>query len=169
MDRVINFFMESIENPFLTGFSVFIDKIFNPELLIVFGILISAYFFYRNYWKEGFVISGALVLAGVLVAVFKEVLMKPRPLNSLIEVTGYSLPSGHVTISIVFFGIFVYLFSLKKSMKVKRISYSLFVLLVFLTSFSRLYLRVHWFTDVLFSLVLGGLILFLGLIILKKR
>ncbi|MFA5061351.1 MAG: phosphatase PAP2 family protein [Candidatus Pacearchaeota archaeon] len=168
MDRVVNLFMESLESPFLTDFSVFVDKVFNPEFLIVLGVLISCYFFYKKSWKKGFVVSGTLVLAGVLVAIFKEVFMKFRPLNPLIETTGYSFPSGHVTISVVFFGLFVYLLSLGREIKTKACFYALFILLILLVSFSRMYLRVHWFTDVLFSLVLGGLILLIGVVVLRK-
>ncbi len=86
----------------------------------------------------------------------KLLVLRPRPINSLISENGYSFPSGHTMISVAFYGIIIYL--IFKNVKTKYLRYSLsFILLlfIFLIAFSRIYLSVHYFTDVLSALLLG--------------
>jgi undecaprenyl-diphosphatase len=74
----------------------------------------------------------------------------------LIPETGFSFPSGHTTLSIAFFGVLIYLF--KDEIKNKTLRYlfiTISLLLPFLIAFSRLYLNVHWFTDVVAGLFIG--------------
>lgn len=168
MDNVLNSLMESIERPFLTRLSVFIDGAFDPWLLVFLGVLVSGYFFYKKLWKKGFVVAGLFIFLGILVLFFKEIIARERPANFLIEAAGYSFPSGHVAISVLFFGVLAYLISLRKSVAVKMCFCLSFILLVLLVGFSRVYLRVHWFSDVLFGFVLGGAVLITGIAILQK-
>lgn len=159
MDIFTNSFAESIESLSLTFISKFIDVIFNPEFLIILGVLISGYFLYKKFWRKGFVFFGSFILVGIIVKVLKEIFMRARPQNSLIEATGYSFPSGHVSVSVVFFGLFIYLYSFGKSLRTKIISYTLFFILIFVVGVSRVYLRVHWLTDILAGFLVGGIVL----------
>ena len=52
--------------------------------------------------------------------------------------------------------------------KNKKLTYSLAGILILVTGFTRIYLRVHWLTDVLAGFALGGLILILSIFIYKK-
>ena len=90
--------------------------------------------------------------------VFKDILAQPRPFIlepslNLIEASGYGLPSGHAQGSLVFFGMLALLIR-------KRWFTVISVILILLIAFSRIYLGVHFPTDILGGWFLGGCLLF---------
>ena len=93
----------------------------------------------------------------VVSVVFKNVIMRNRPIISLIEKPkGYSFPSGHTMCSVAFYGFIVYL--LLKNVKnyfLKWLIVFIFSMLVIFIGISRIYLNVHYFTDVIAGLILG--------------
>lgn len=164
-DLIINSFMESIENPIGVSFFKFIALMTEPLFLLVISLIISIYLYVKKANLDSYIFAGtALVTAGVI-KILKEYFMRSRPLNALVVETTSSMPSGHATFAIVFFGMLMYLFMNKKT-KLKWITASIIAVGVII--FSRLYLRVHWFTDVLGGLVLGSIILTIGILIHKK-
>ena len=95
----------------------------------------------------------------------KNFFERVRPAGELVNETSYSFPSGHATLSIAVYGFLVYLiFKLSKKENLKI--WSLVVMSVFigLIGLSRLYLQVHYLSDVLGGFVLGGLCLVAGII-----
>ncbi|WP_431800461.1 phosphatase PAP2 family protein [Halobacillus andaensis] len=70
--------------------------------------------------------------------------------------TGFSFPSGHTTGSAVFYGFMIYLVVISPLSKtVKWLINGLLILVILLISLSRVYLSVHYFTDILGGLALG--------------
>jgi undecaprenyl-diphosphatase len=102
-----------------------------------------------------------ITLIGILSLVLKTIFSRERPLESIIKMpTSYSFPSGHTFFAVGFYGLIVYFISksnIKKSIKTLLIIIS--SLLIFLIGFSRIYLGVHHFTDVIGGLIYGLLIL----------
>ena len=101
----------------------------------------------------------------ILNTVIKFLVQRPRPEGiRLIKETGFSFPSGHAMVSTAFYGYLFYLIyhsSLPK--KVRVLALFGFALLTFLIGISRIYLGVHFASDVLagFALGLAYLILFI--------
>lgn len=96
--------------------------------------------------------------------ILKKIIERPRPdeLMQLIKETSFSLPSGHATTSAIVFGFIGYLFI--KNSKSKKMNYlitTLVLLSVILIDYSRLYLGVHYPSDVLSGNAIGFLSLFL--------
>jgi undecaprenyl-diphosphatase len=98
-----------------------------------------------------------MVISGIIIKISKEVFQRARPLSSIINETNFTFPSGHATITVVFLGLITYLFYKKESRKQMTI---VTISLIFLIGFTRIYLRVHWFTDIIAGFILGGIILF---------
>ena len=101
--------------------------------------------------KIGLSIFANLVIITGLNQLLKRILQRPRPTEfRIVEETGYSFPSGHSMVSMAFYGYLIYL--IYKYVKNKYIKWSLIVLLSCLIvgiGTSRIYLGVHYTSDVL--------------------
>ena len=87
----------------------------------------------------------------------KLVFQRPRPnVSHLVEESGYSFPSGHA-MTITTFGILLifFLWQSKLSKNKKVFGSILIVLLILLVSFSRVFLGVHYASDILAGIMLG--------------
>ena len=113
--------------------------------------------------KIGLSIFSNIVIITILNQLLKRILRRPRPTEfRIVEETGYSFPSGHSITSMVFYGYLVYL-------TYKYIKWSLIVLLsilICLIGISRIYLGVHYTSDVLggFLLSISYLVVYISLI-----
>ena len=100
----------------------------------------------------------------------KRILRRPRPTEfRIVEETGYSFPSGHSITSMVFYGYLVYL--TYKYINNKKIKIPLIIFLILLIptiGLSRIYLGVHYASDVLCGFLLGIIYLILFISISKK-
>lgn len=81
----------------------------------------------------------------------KFLMMRVRPnILRLIEIGGYSFPSGHAMISMAFYGLLIYfVHRLKYFKNIKILLYCVFVLIILLVGISRIYLGVHYASDVI--------------------
>lgn len=107
-------------------------------------------------WVKIFSVVNVGVVA-VFCWVVKHIVERPRPEGvALIVETGFSFPSAHTMGSVVFYGFLIFL--LWKYLKNKPLNITLTVLLpilVLVIGYSRIYLGVHYFTDVLVGFVSG--------------
>ena len=102
-----------------------------------------------------------ICLVGLLSLVLKTLFSRERPLESIIKMpTSYSFPSGHTFFAVGFYGLIVYfIYKSKINKYIKMPLILVFSLLIFLIGFSRIYLGVHHFTDVIGGMIFGILIL----------
>ncbi len=93
----------------------------------------------------------------------KFLVARPRPaFLHLVRETGYSFPSGHAMVSLAFYGFLIYLLYKKVIPKRKWVPIIGFSILILAISISRIYLGVHYTTDVIAGLAfsLGYLIIY---------
>ena len=113
--------------------------------------------------KIGLSIFTNLVIVTGLNQLLKRILQRPRPTEfRIVEETGYSFPSGHSMVSMAFYGYLIYL--IYKYVKNKYIKWSLIVLLSCLIvgiGTSRIYLGVHYTSD-----VLGGFLISISYLVI---
>ena len=118
--------------------------------------------------KIGLSIISNIVIITILNQLLKRILQRPRPTEfRIVEETGYSFPSGHSMVSMAFYGYLIYL--IYRYIKNKYIKWSLIVLLsilICLIGISRIYLGVHYTSDVLggFLLSISYLVVYISLI-----
>lgn len=121
--------------------------------------------------KIGLITLTNLVLIAILNQILKIVLKRPRPTEfRIINETGYSFPSGHSMISMAFYGLLIYL--IYKKIKNKYLKATLIIILLLLIlaiGISRIYLGVHYVSDVIggFLISISYLIVYIKLI--KKK
>ena len=101
--------------------------------------------------KIGISIFSNLVIITILNQLLKRILQRPRPTEyRIIEETGYSFPSGHSMISMAFYGYLIYLiYKYVKNKYIKWTSIILLSILICSIGISRIYLGVHYTSDVL--------------------
>lgn len=111
----------------------------------------------------GIPLSLSAVTSLTFYSILKYIFQRPRPSVTLhlIEQGGFSFPSGHTLTSLIFYGALILLLSQYYSFENKavRIAHGLCAIYIILVGFSRIYLGVHYPTDVLASWFLGILIL----------
>ncbi|MCF6459972.1 phosphatase PAP2 family protein [Clostridium sp. Cult3] len=102
--------------------------------------------------------------------ILKNIFIRTRPLKYfLIEQGGYSFPSGHAMVSMTFYTTMTYLLIRKINKKeTKVLLKSINFLTIVLIGFSRIYLGVHWPTDVLMGYLIGYLF-YIGMISLIPK
>ena len=165
LDNLANEIAVNIESPALTSFSKFINLVFEPIILIIILLGISIYLFFYSSRKKGIILAGITIFTAAIVTILKSIIQKARPENAIIESSSFSFPSGHSTLAVIFLGSLIYLFTKGKTRKNAIIISTPIILIVGLT---RIYLRVHFLTDVIAGIVLGSLIIW-GMVVLCNR
>ncbi len=130
-------------------------------------IIVSALVFTLVLWfkRQRILVLGvwlSLMASEIITSALKLQFHRDRPVYRVITEDTFSFPSGHATIAVAFYGFIAYLFLRQlKSRKAKVLLMSGFIFLVILIDSSRLYLDVHFLSDVL----AGNMIGFFGLIV----
>ena len=156
--------------PGRTSFMNFITFLGKHTLLIPLNFLLIGFFIYKKH-KWFAIRIASLALSSVVISFsLKEFFKRERPELQLIgDVRGYSFPSGHALIGAVFYGLFIYIIWHEVKQKWLRIFLIvLLIVLILLISFSRIYLRVHYPSDVIAGLAIGFIWLVLSLQIIHK-
>ena len=156
--------------PARTRFMNFITFFGKHDALIPLNILLIGYFLYKK--KRWFAIRiTALALSSLLLKfILKLYFQRARPDIPVIEkVDGYSFPSGHALIGVVFYGLVIFVIWHEVKQKWLKILLTIFfVLFILLISFSRIYLRVHYASDVIAGIAVGFIWLVLSLNIIHR-
>jgi undecaprenyl-diphosphatase len=132
--------------------------------LIVIGIILLIIMQEKYISLNLFISLGIITL---FTQIIKVIVKRPRPVGiSLLQIGGYSFPSGHTTSAVSFYGLLIYFIYKSNFSKGKKIFLiSVLSLLIFLIGISRIYLGVHYASDVLagFILAIMHLILYISL------
>jgi undecaprenyl-diphosphatase len=135
---------------------VFITDVFSPESLLIAAVLAAVYYFIKkNYYNSVLIFVGSV---GGLVwgEILKQLIGRPRPIDGLVLESGLSFPSQHSVIALTFFSLAMFLFVKKIKNKVLRYLFIFINLfLIMLIGWSRIYLKVHYFSDVIAGFALG--------------
>lgn len=161
VDNFIYNAVRSLESSLFDTYFKFITKFGNVSgiIIVVAGILIVL----RN--KDGFMLCVMTGISALSNTIIKHIIRRKRPsVLRLIKQGGYSFPSGHAMISIAVYGFLIYVVS--KYIKNKVLKYFLICLLSFIIvsiGVSRIYVGVHYGTDILAGYCLS--LLELGIIL----
>jgi len=99
----------------------------------------------------------------------KQLFQRKRPLSPLLKAAkGLSFPSGHAIMAVTFYGLMIYI--LQHSITIDWLKWFAIILVIALIisiGFSRIYLRVHYASDVAAGFIIGLLWLLISLAVLK--
>ena len=155
--KIISTFLIS---DFATPIAKFITNFGGAIFIILLTVILIAVI--KNK-KIGLSILANLAIITILNQLLKRILQRPRPTEyRIIEESGYSFPSGHSMISMAFYGYLIYLiYKYVENKNVKWILISLLSVLICLIGISRIYLGVHYTSD-----VLGGFLISISYLII---
>ena len=98
-----------------------------------------------------------------ILLILKHLIARPRPTHSFYAESLASFPSAHATLAVAFYGLlFYFLISGMQNKLRPKIYYALLILFILLLGFSRLFLGVHFLSDVLAGYLVGVVWLVLG-------
>jgi undecaprenyl-diphosphatase len=143
--------------PGLTDIMRLITFFGSREFFMVLALILIVAFFRKNnfsFYASMIVIN--LLLSSLLSEGIKYIFHRNRPeILRLINIGGYSFPSGHSMVSMSFYGFLIYLCCKNYKTRWKYLIVSLLTILILLIGLSRIYLGVHYASDVLGGFVLG--------------
>jgi membrane-associated phospholipid phosphatase len=168
--RVFEWVQEQVSDN-ATAVMRFFSYLGDHRFLVPANLILIVYFLFivRHRWYS-IKIPMVAISSLILMASLKQLFGRQRPLIPLLEAAkGLSFPSGHAMTSVTFYGLLIYLVLRNfRNIYVRWILCSLLVTLILGIGFSRIYLRVHYASDVIAGFCVGVIWLFLSLWLLKK-
>ena len=153
-----------------TNIMEFFTFLGNQYFLIPANLLLLAYYlFIKKHRWYSIKIPTIAISTTAMLFLLKTLFNRPRPLIPLVkEAKGLSFPSGHAMISFTFYGLLIYIVwqtALKKW--IKWLLTILLLLLIFTIGLSRIYLRVHYASDVIAGFCIGFIWLVISIWVLN--
>lgn len=149
----------------------FFSALGKPGFLIIANALLIAYFLFVKKHKWYSIKIAAISLSSLLVMfLLKNVFERSRPLKPLLEAAnGLSFPSGHALMSVTFYGLLGYIiWKTGSNTFIKGAVFLFFFFLILCIGLSRIYLHVHYVSDVLAGYCIGVLWLVISIMALSR-
>jgi membrane protein DedA with SNARE-associated domain/membrane-associated phospholipid phosphatase len=144
--------LENLRTPWADQVMVFITQFGNQALLALVLAGSCAWLFWKGNSKAAWHWLAAYASVGLLTWVLKSTVQIARPLSSY---GGYSFPSAHTSMSLAVYGFLALIIARELHVTRRWLPYSVAGLLVTAIALSRLYLGIHWFSDVFAGALLG--------------
>lgn len=161
-DHLVITAVQSLMRPSITRWALVITDSGSAKFYLIFSALLVIYWLLRKHWTKAFILVACIGGAGVLNVLLKHLFARSRPdFFPVIMETGYSFPSGHAMGALCFYGLLAFFLSLKLNRGAARLLiYSLAAVYILLIGVSRVYLGVHYPSDVLAGYIAGSTWLF---------
>lgn len=153
-------------------FMIFFMKLittFGSTFVIITGILCIGILIKNKKFFKIFILAN--LIGVILNNLIKIIIRRPRPSQTIpfSYEKSYSFPSGHSMMSMIFYGLIIYyIFKTIKNRKFKVFLSSILSIIIIFIGISRIYLGVHYVTDVLGGFIFGIIYLYLFIKLLDK-
>lgn len=169
-DVAVYHFLRALRTPWADRFFVAVTELGDGFMVLVMSVAILAWLVWRRAWRATAYWLAGMLSANLLVAGLKLALRVPRPIALYESWSAYSFPSGHATMSVVFWGLVSVFVAREIDARRRPWVFAASALLASMIAFSRLYLGAHWLSDVLGGLALGtALVALLAVAYLRHR
>ncbi len=169
LDLLIDQYIAGIRTPGLTEYMYLVSVLFDVTLASVIVSCLTAFLIYLFRGARCAILFLATVIAGAGIALAtKELFNVARPtVGAVYIVIGPSFPSYHAVMATMYFGILMYLFD-DYFGSVGRIAFNtLCICGMLLVAISRIYLGVHWLSDILGGIVLGAIVAHISILVFR--
>ncbi len=162
--------IKPLTNGFNNKIMLFITFLGKHQFLIPANLVLVFYFLFvkKQNWFSIQVVTIS-ISSLVLMLLLKQLFRRKRPLTPLLKAAkGLSFPSGHAIMAVTFYGLLIYILQHTISNDLARFLCILWlIVLIILIGFSRVYLRVHYASDVIAGFIIGLLWLIISLTVLR--
>ncbi|MDQ2694402.1 MAG: VTT domain-containing protein, partial [Pseudomonadota bacterium] len=155
LNHSLFYFLQDLRTPWADRLMVFISEVGDKEVLFALVAVLAAWLWWQGSPPAALHLLAAAGFGVALTQFFKLLMQMPRPPGSLSGYTSHAFPSLHATLSTMVYG-FIGVLVARETMPARRwLAYLGAALLFVPIGLSRIYLGVHWPTDVLAGLSLG--------------
>jgi len=154
---IINY-AQSFRTAALDKLALFITTLGNWRIILGYGLIVAFTLAFKKKWQHLIALLVSVLGGQFLVEVLKYAIGRARPaLQILTTESSFSFPSGHAFVAISFYGMLTYfLYAGIKNKFWKNFSLVGGIVLILAISLSRVYLGVHWPSDIAASFILGS-------------
>ncbi|MGO9176864.1 MAG: phosphatase PAP2 family protein [Desulfobaccales bacterium] len=150
LDFKVQRLVEGIVTPTLTIFMTHITFLGTTNFTWGLAGLVVVILLLKKEWWPILSLQMILWVGKFLLAFLKEFFHRARPMPQIVSTPGYSFPSGHSFYAMLVYGFMIYLtWKFIRNNCLRSLIFFICILLILLIGFSRIYLNVHWLTDVL--------------------
>lgn len=168
IDVEVNEWIPSIQSSTFTFFAQGIALLFDTSSLAIFSLIIAGFLFLKSHKAQGLLLLGALGGDALIVSALKTFEHVARPTNNILFDAGFSYPSGHSAGCVVFVGVLAYFAWRQWQSILPRVLIGLGLGSVAgIVGFDRLYLNVHWLSDVIGGWLFGLFWLFFVIFVFR--
>lgn len=170
IDARANALFYTFRHDTLINLFIWITLLGESTIVIIFALLISLFLWLNHKRWKIITLWLTIICSAGFTFVTKLFFHRPRPTNAVFLETSNSFPSGHATISIAFYGFLTYLAVRRiKNNKYRILAILIGILLIILIGSSRLYLGVHYVSDVWTGYLIGLMWLIIGITITEWK
>jgi undecaprenyl-diphosphatase len=156
IDRWISIHINTTHTPLINTLMIFLTNFSGAIGIFVFSVLILCILLYKKLYQDMLLYVYSVAGANVVFVTIKMIVQRLRPDCNLIFVSGYSFPSGHATMATAMAVAVYIIFSKRVNKPVMRVFlFTACLIWIVMIAFSRIYLDVHWLSDVLAGIGLG--------------
>lgn len=170
-DLLIMDILPSLRHPVLDSFFQFITFWGSAKAFISLGLIILVLLIYKRDILGGIYLNLCLIVTWLVMRFLKDFFARPRPSGEHLTIaTGMSFPSGHAMLSMAFYGFIAYLLVQRaNSPKTRKLIWWLSFIFILLIGVSRVYLNVHYPSDIVAGFLFGALFLVAFIKIYEKH
>jgi len=152
-DETVFHAMDDIRDPILTGIAKILNFLGSGVVTIPLRIVVAGWLLFRRHWRAFAAWLLTWALAELVLAMAKTYFHRGRPPLPLVDVVGFSFPSGHAVAG-ASIGVALVLVLLPPGSRRRGWEFGA-AGFAFVMALSRVYLNAHWFSDVVAGVLLG--------------
>jgi len=157
-DLSINKLMRELRNAPADDLMIAITMLGDWPVMTALAAAMVGWLFLRRSWRAGLAVLVAVITARVFVVVLKYGIQQARPIELYPDAASYAFPSGHTAIATVTLGVLAVLVSHSMGRWGRSLVFAVCGIAIIAIAYSRLYLGVHWLSDVLGGFLFGAIV-----------
>ncbi|GIT98036.1 phosphatase PAP2 family protein [Sulfurovum sp. TSL1] len=168
IDRWIETYIHTIQTPILTKFMVTLTNFNGAMGIFIFSLFMMLFLIYKRWYNDLLFYFFSVLGANIAYISIKMIVQRDRPSSDILSIATYSFPSGHTTMATAM-ALAVYLILSKRvhSLALRSVLWASCIVWPLIIAFSRVYLDVHWLSDVVAGIGLG--LFWVTMIVLIQR